>query len=62
MIMLIKHSLIKHSLIKHSYLKMANSSGSSRIYGGIHIESSNKAGLYLGSLIGHNIWLSLKDI
>jgi hypothetical protein len=45
-----------------SWNDMANSSGSSRIYGGIHIESSNKAGLYLGSLIGHNIWLSLKDI
>lgn len=46
----------------NSWKDMANSSGTSRIYGGIHVESSNQAGLYLGSLIGHSIWLSLKDI
>lgn len=45
-----------------SWKDMAESSGSSRIYGGIHVESSNQSGLYLGSLIGHSIWLSLKDI
>ena len=41
---------------------MARSSGKSRIYGGIHIESSNQGGLYLGSMIADKIWNLLKDI
>lgn len=41
---------------------MASSSGKSRIYGGIHVESSNQAGLYLGRLIGDKIWDKLKGI
>jgi hypothetical protein len=41
---------------------MARSSGKSRIYGGIHIESSNQGGLYLGSMIADKVWNLLKDI
>lgn len=41
---------------------MARSSGKSRIYGGIHIESSNQGGLYLGSMIADKIWNLFKDI
>jgi hypothetical protein len=41
---------------------MARSSGKSRIYGGIHVESSNQGGLYLGSMIADKIWNLLKDI
>jgi hypothetical protein len=41
---------------------MARSSGDSRIYGGIHVESSNKGGSYLGSIIAYKIWNLLKDI
>ena len=41
---------------------MARSSGKSRIYGGIHVESSNQGGLYLGSLIADKIWNLLKNI
>lgn len=41
---------------------MAQSSGASRIYGGIHIESSNQAGQYLGRLIGDQVWDKLKGI
>jgi hypothetical protein len=44
------------------WTEIARSSGRSRLYGGIHIESSNQGGLYLGSLIGDNIWNLLKDI
>lgn len=44
------------------WTEMARSSGKSRIYGGIHIESSNQGGLYLGSMIGDKIWNMLKDI
>jgi len=42
--------------------EIARSSGKSRIYGGIHIESSNQGGLYLGSMIGDQIWSLLKNI
>lgn len=45
-----------------SWLEMANSSGKSRIYGGIHCESSNQAGLFLGSKIADKIWTLLKNI
>jgi len=44
------------------WTEMARSSGKSRIYGGIHIESSNQGGLYLGSMIGDKIWNLLKNI
>ena len=44
------------------WTEMARSSGKSRIYGGIHIESSNQGGLYLGSMIGDQIWNLLKNI
>lgn len=44
------------------WTEMSRSSGKSRIYGGIHIESSNQGGLYLGSMIGDKIWNMLKDI
>lgn len=44
------------------WTEMARSSGKSRIYGGIHVESSNQGGLYLGSMIGDSIWNMLKDI
>ena len=44
------------------WTEMARSSGKSRIYGGIHVESSNQGGLYLGSMIGDKIWNMLKDI
>lgn len=41
---------------------MARSSGKSRIYGGIHIESSNQGGLYLGSMVADKVWNLLKEI
>jgi hypothetical protein len=41
---------------------MARSSGKSRLYGGIHVESSNQGGLYLGSLIADKIWNLLNNI
>ena len=44
------------------WTEIARSSGKSRIYGGIHIESSNQGGLYLGSMIGDQIWNLLKNI
>ena len=44
------------------WTEMARSSGKSRIYGGIHIESSNQGGLYLGSMIGDQVWTLLKNI
>lgn len=44
------------------WTEMARSSGKSRVYGGIHIESSNQGGLYLGSMIGDKVWSMLKDI
>lgn len=45
-----------------SWTDMANSSGKSRIYGGIHCESSNQGGLFLGSKIADKIWGLLKRI
>ncbi len=44
------------------WTEMARSSGKSRIYGGIHVESSNQGGLYLGSMIGDKVWNLLKNI
>lgn len=44
------------------WTEISRSSGKSRIYGGIHIESSNQGGLYLGSMIGDQIWNLLKNI
>ena len=38
------------------------SCGLSRIYGGIHVQSSNTAGNYLGRMIGDHIWDLLKNI
>lgn len=46
----------------NSWSEMANSSGRSRILGGIHCESSNQAGLFLGNKIGDKIWNLLKNI
>jgi hypothetical protein len=46
----------------NSWTEMSNSSGKSRIYGGIHCESSNQGGLFLGSKIADKIWLLLKNI
>ena len=46
----------------NSWSDMANSSGKSRIYGGIHIESSNQAGLFLGNKIGDKIWENMKNL
>lgn len=45
-----------------TWTDMAQSSGRSRIYGGIHVESSNQAGLYLGRLIGDQVWEKLKGL
>lgn len=45
-----------------SWTEMANSSGKSRLYGGIHCESSNQGGLFLGSKIADKIWKLLKNI
>ena len=46
----------------NSWSEMAISSGDSRLYGGIHVDSSNKAGILLGSQIADNIWSLLKNI
>lgn len=50
------------SLSWPTWSSMANSSGQSRIFGGIHVESSNQAGLYLGKLIADKIWNKFKSI
>lgn len=44
------------------WTELARSSGKSRIYGGIHVESSNQGGLYLGTMIADKIWNLLKNI
>jgi hypothetical protein len=41
---------------------MARSSGKSRLYGGIHVESSNQGGQLLGSNIADKIWNLMKNI
>jgi hypothetical protein len=41
---------------------MAKDSGRSRIYGGIHVESSNQAGLFLGRKIGDKLWNIFKNL
>lgn len=50
------------SLGWNTWSDMALSSGQSRIFGGIHIESSNQGGLYLGRLIGDQIWDKFKNL
>ncbi len=42
--------------------EMGQSCGISRVYGGIHVQSSNVAGQYLGSMIGDKIWGLMKNI
>jgi hypothetical protein len=46
----------------NTWSDMARSSGKSRIYGGIHVESSNQAGQILGSNIADKIWNNFKTI
>ena len=46
----------------NTWCDMARSSGKSRLYGGIHIESSNQAGQLLGSNIADKIWNLMKNI
>jgi len=41
---------------------LAKESGESRIYGGIHVESSNQAGLLLGRQLGDYLWNMMKEI
>lgn len=41
---------------------IARSAGKSRLYGGIHIESSNQAGQLLGSNIADKLWNMMKNI
>jgi hypothetical protein len=41
---------------------MSEACGISRVYGGIHVQSSNFAGQYLGNMIGDKIWEMYKDI
>lgn len=41
---------------------MAKDSGRSRIYGGIHVESSNQAGLFLGGQIADLLWSKLSNL
>lgn len=46
----------------NTWSSLARSSGISRIYGGIHVESSNQGGQLLGSNIADKIWNLLKNI
>ena len=46
----------------NTWSDLARSSGKSRLYGGIHIESSNQAGQLLGSNIADKIWDLMKNI
>jgi len=41
---------------------LAKESGESRIYGGIHVESSNQAGLLLGKQLGDYLWNMMKGM
>ena len=45
-----------------TWTDVALSCGLSRIYGGIHVKSSNLAGNYLGIMIGDNIWSLMENI
>lgn len=45
-----------------NWSEMAKNSGASRIFGGIHVESSNQAGLLLGRNIGDKLWNLLKNL
>jgi hypothetical protein len=44
------------------WTEMARSSGKSRIYGGIHVESSNQGGLYLGTMIADKLWKTFSNL
>jgi hypothetical protein len=44
------------------WTEMAKSSGKSRIYGGIHVESSNQGGLYLGTMIADKLWKTFSTL
>ena len=50
------------ALLWSTWSEVSQSCGMSRLYGGIHVQSSNKAGDYLGRLVGDNIWDLLKNI
>ena len=50
------------SLNWNTWNDIARSAGKSRLYGGIHIESSNQAGQLLGSNIADKIWNMMKNI
>lgn len=50
------------SLEWNRWSDMAKDSGESRIYGGIHVESSNQAGLLLGKQLGDYLWNMMKGI
>jgi len=50
------------SLNFNTWNDIARSAGKSRLYGGIHIESSNQAGQLLGSNIADKIWNMMKNI
>jgi len=50
------------SLEWNRWSDMAKESGESRIYGGIHVESSNQAGLLLGRKLGDYLWNMMKGI
>ena len=45
-----------------TWTEMALSSGRSRIFGGIHVESSNQGGLLLGRLIADRIWEKMRGM
>lgn len=44
------------SLSWSSFDDLAREAGESRIYGGIHVESSNQAGMVSGTLVGDLVW------
>ena len=45
-----------------TWSQMANSNGESRIYGGVHWESSNQAGLLVGNEVADALWLVYKNL
>lgn len=60
----IEKSPFQTSIVLHwnTWSDMARSSGISRLYGGIHIQSSNQAGQLLGLNIADKIWDLMKNI
>jgi hypothetical protein len=44
-----------------TWTQMANSNANSRLYGGVHWDSSDQAGLRIGNQIGDKLWLLYKD-